>query len=210
GGPAILQDGSDWYLVRVEMTVMDVNDNVPEWSMAPVPYLAVVSPEAVPGSLVYQLFARDDDAGDNGEVEFFLSDVPAVLRADLDAGEPGAAGSFVLQAVDADEGSNGRTRPLTPGICELKILILDQNDNSPKFENLRYECWSVAYFLREDTMIVTSFFRVAAHDDDFSTNATVAYSMSNEQPEYLRVNPLTGWMFPSPRAHTHMCVQTRA
>lgn len=26
------------------------------------------------------------------------------------------------------------------GICQLNILILDQNDNSPKFENLRYEC----------------------------------------------------------------------
>ena len=66
--------GPDWYLVRVEMTVSDVNDNVPEWSMVPVPYLAVVSPDALPGSLVYQLIARDDDGGDNGEVEFFLSD----------------------------------------------------------------------------------------------------------------------------------------
>ncbi|KAJ3592820.1 hypothetical protein NHX12_005159, partial [Muraenolepis orangiensis] len=521
------KQGSDWYLVRVEMTVMDVNDNVPEWSMAPVPYLAVVSPEAVPGSLVYQLFARDDDAGDNGEVEFFLSDggdgrfevdrqsgqvrttglplqrdreylltvvasdrlgsrsapatvsvvagprppqfsnasftiaipentpegrpvlaTPAVsfqnesisysllinpsslfsisgetgeisltrsidyegdqhrylllVRANegldslssaaevrvvivdendcvpeflqsiynkdgvpetvttatsllqartspsrrtrpnhlyefvamaVDRGhaprtgtttvrirmanindevpqfsqhvitykittgndegnfvidsqkglirlrssppprlqgveyilnitatddnasggpqalsstaqvivrvddvnnnkpvfkkcqqyrertsvlENQAVGSFVLQvqAVDADEGSNGviltarkfdrerqreyavtvtatdqATAPLI-GICQLNILILDQNDNSPKFENLRYE-----YFLREDTMIGTSFLRVAAHDDDFSTNAAVTYSMSDEQPEYLRVNPLTGWVF---------------
>lgn len=26
------------------------------------------------------------------------------------------------------------------GICQLTIQILDQNDNSPKFENLRYEC----------------------------------------------------------------------
>ncbi|CAL8379801.1 unnamed protein product, partial [Arctogadus glacialis] len=149
------------------------------------------------------------------------------------------AGTFVLQvqAVDADEGSNGRvsygfmhkdstvpafsvhpetgvivtarkfdrerqreyavtvtatdqaTDPLI-GICQLNILILDHNDNSPKFENLRYE-----YFLREDTMIGTSFLRVAAHDDDFGSNAAVTYSMSNEQPEYLRVNPLTGWVF---------------
>ena len=28
------------------------------------------------------------------------------------------------------------------GICQLNILILDENDNSPKFENLRYECES--------------------------------------------------------------------
>lgn len=26
------------------------------------------------------------------------------------------------------------------GICQLTVQILDQNDNSPKFENLRYEC----------------------------------------------------------------------
>lgn len=26
------------------------------------------------------------------------------------------------------------------GICQLTVQILDQNDNSPKFENMRYEC----------------------------------------------------------------------
>lgn len=52
-----------------------------------------------------------------------------------------------------------------------------------------------ADFLREDTMIGTSFLRVAAHDDDFGTNAAITYSMSSEQPEYLKVNPLTGWVY---------------
>lgn len=66
--------GPDWYLVRVELTVTDVNDNIPEWSMVPAPYLAVVSPEASAGSLVYKLNAQDGDEGNNGEVEYFLSD----------------------------------------------------------------------------------------------------------------------------------------
>lgn len=66
--------GPDWYLVRVEMTVLDVNDNAPEWTMVPVPYLAVVSPSTPPSTLVYKLQARDGDEGINGEVEFFLSD----------------------------------------------------------------------------------------------------------------------------------------
>ena len=44
-------------------------------------------------------------------------------------------------------------------------------------------------------MIGTSFLRVAAHDDDFGTNAAVTYSISQEQPEYLRVNPVTGWVY---------------
>lgn len=66
--------GPEWYLVRVELTVTDVNDNIPEWSMVPAPYLAVVSPEASAGSLVYKLHAQDGDEGNNGEVEYFLSD----------------------------------------------------------------------------------------------------------------------------------------
>lgn len=52
-----------------------------------------------------------------------------------------------------------------------------------------------ADFLREDTLVGTSFLRVAAHDDDFGTNAAVTYSMSLEQPEHLRVNPVTGWVY---------------
>lgn len=60
--------------MRVELTVTDVNDNVPEWSMVPAPYLAVVSPDAPAGTLVYKLFAQDGDEGNNGEVEYFLSD----------------------------------------------------------------------------------------------------------------------------------------
>lgn len=60
--------------MRVELTVTDVNDNVPEWMMAPSPYLAVVSPDAAAGALVYKLHAQDGDEGNNGEVEYFLSD----------------------------------------------------------------------------------------------------------------------------------------
>ena len=62
-------------------------------------------------------------------------------------------------------------------------------------------------------MIGTSFLRVAAHDDDFGSNAAVTYSMSNEQPEYLRVNPLTGWVFVNQpisqvSSHTHTRTHT--
>ena len=53
----------------------------------------------------------------------------------------------------------------------------------------------MADFLREDTMVGTSFLRVAAHDDDFGSNAAVTYSMSQEEPEYLKVNPVTGWLY---------------
>lgn len=84
-----------------------------------------------------------------------------------------------------------------------------------------------ADFLREDTLVGTSFLRVAAHDDDFGTNAAITYSMSLDPPEYLQVNPVTGWVYVNqpisqvsqsadsyyqplchPHAPTHACTHT--
>lgn len=82
-----LAAGPDWYLLRVELTVLDVNDNAPEWTMVPFPYLAVVSPSAAPSTLVYKLTARDGDEGINGEVEYFLSDgktAPFIISFGID------------------------------------------------------------------------------------------------------------------------------
>jgi len=61
-------------LSTVQVHVSDVNDNAPEWTMVPFPFLSVVSASAPPNSLVYKLQARDGDEGVNGEVEYFMSD----------------------------------------------------------------------------------------------------------------------------------------
>lgn len=71
--------GPDWYTMRVDLTVMDVNDNAPEWTMVPFPYLSVVSAISPPNTLVYKLQARDGDEGINGEVEYFLSDGKQII-----------------------------------------------------------------------------------------------------------------------------------
>lgn len=47
------------------------------------------------------------------------------------------------------------------GICQLTIQILDQNDNSPKFENLRYECKCWLKMVQVDT--------AHRHDTDLKT-----------------------------------------
>ncbi|KAI1885496.1 hypothetical protein AGOR_G00204290 [Albula goreensis] len=75
-------------------------------------------------------------------------------------------------------------------ICQITVLIADQNDNDPKFENSRYQ-----YFLREDTPVGTSFLRAAAHDDDQGTNAAITYSLSQQHPAYFHINPSTGWIY---------------
>lgn len=35
------------------------------------------------------------------------------------------------------------------GICQITVLILDENDNDPKFENSRYQCKNYSCRLKE-------------------------------------------------------------
>lgn len=42
---------------------------------------------------------------------------------------------FTLSVTATDQGEE----PLI-GICQITVVIVDQNDNDPKFENSRYQC----------------------------------------------------------------------
>ncbi|XP_072278551.1 neural-cadherin-like [Pyxicephalus adspersus] len=64
--------GKAWHLIHLQLTVTDVNDETPQWTMEPFPYLAAVSPLAPAGTHVYRLHAVDKDEGPNGEVEYSL------------------------------------------------------------------------------------------------------------------------------------------
>uniref|UniRef100_A0A3P8UBI6 Si:ch211-186j3.6 n=1 Tax=Cynoglossus semilaevis TaxID=244447 RepID=A0A3P8UBI6_CYNSE len=188
GGPQPLSSTA-----QVIVGVDDVNNNKPVFEKYRESTSVLENQPA--GTFVLQVHAVDADEGSNGKVTYgFMhkdSTVPA-FSIHPDTGVMVTARKFdrerqreyAVTVTATDQAGD----PLI-GICQLNIFILDENDNSPKFENIRYE------FLREDTMIGTSFLRVAAHDDDFGTNAAITYSMSNEEPEYLRVNPLTGWVF---------------
>ncbi|KAG2469661.1 CADN protein, partial [Polypterus senegalus] len=192
GGPQPLSS-----MAQVIVGINDVNNNKPIFEKCQhYREHATVLENQPTGTYVLQVHADDADEGANGKVTYgFMhkdGTVPA-FSIDPETGVITTARTFdreqqreyavTVTATDqADE-------PLI-GICQLNILILDQNDNDPKFENLHYD-----YFLREDTLIGTSFLRVAAHDDDYSTNAAITYSLSGEQPEYFRVNPITGWIY---------------
>ncbi|CAL9697367.1 unnamed protein product [Knipowitschia caucasica] len=192
GGPLSLSSAA-----RVIVGVDDVNNNKPVFEECQkYREQAAVLENQPTGTFVLQVHAVDADEGANGKVKYGLmhrDSAMAAFRINPETGEIVTARRFdrerqreysiTVTATDWAE------EPLI-GICTLTIQIMDQNDNSPKFENLRYE-----YFLREDTLVGTSFLRVAAHDDDFGLHAAITYSMSAEQPEYLQVNPVTGWVF---------------
>uniref|UniRef100_A0A8C3RIH1 Neural-cadherin n=1 Tax=Chelydra serpentina TaxID=8475 RepID=A0A8C3RIH1_CHESE len=148
------------------------------------------------GTFVLQVEATDADEGANGRVKYGMMHRDGALPAFSIHPDTG-----VLRTLQRFDRENQREYPITVtatdqaaepliGICQINVVILDQNDNDPRFENTRYE-----YFLREDTKVGTSFLRVAAHDDDYGSNAAIMFSIANEEAAYFQVNPSTGWVY---------------
>ncbi|NWW99875.1 PCDG2 protein, partial [Caloenas nicobarica] len=121
--------------IQVRVNVTDANDNAPVFSKSV--YEARVRENVPAGSLVLRVRATDADAGSNGRVSYFFSNVPDGVRAffsvDSESGEVRTAGpldfeekskySFGLEARDG----GGLT-----GHCEVQINITDENDNAPE------------------------------------------------------------------------------
>ncbi|NXJ73147.1 CADN protein, partial [Trogon melanurus] len=182
---------------QVVVKIDDVNNNKPVFQKCQ--YYrehASVLENQPSGTVVLQVEATDADEGANGIVKYGLMHRSGVLPAFSIHPDTG-----VLTTVQVFDREKQREYPITVtatdqaaepliGICQINIIILDQNDNDPRFENTHYE-----YFLREDTKVGTSFLRVAAHDDDYSSNAAITYLIANEEPNYLQIDPTTGWVF---------------
>uniref|UniRef100_A0A665TZ65 Si:dkey-22o22.2 n=1 Tax=Echeneis naucrates TaxID=173247 RepID=A0A665TZ65_ECHNA len=182
---------------QVIVGINDINNNKPVFQECQNYSLnAAVLENQPPGTYVLRVQAHDADMGVNGEVKYGImhrDGVSSGFDIDPDTGVITTAVSFdrehqrefTLSVTATDQAAE----PLI-GICQITVLIADQNDNDPKFENSRYQ-----YFLREDTPVGTSFLRAAAHDDDQGSNAAITYSLSSQKPAYLHINPSTGWIY---------------
>ncbi|KAJ6666039.1 hypothetical protein lerEdw1_000943 [Lerista edwardsae] len=177
----------------------DVNNNKPVFQKCQHyrEHASVLENQPV-GTFVLQVEATDADEGANGRVKYGLMHRDGVLPVFNIHPDTG-----VLTTLQIFDREKQREHPITVtatdqaaepliGICQINVVILDVNDNSPRFENTHYE-----YFLREDTNIGTSFLRVAAHDDDYGSNASITYFAASGKMKYFQVNPVTGWVYVS-------------
>lgn len=152
----------------VVVDVLDAQDNVPKFEQST--YYAEIREDAPIGTTVQSVFARDMDAGKNGEVEYSLADgVGRALfainsksgviqtNADLDREEL----PFVrLSVVAADKG----TPPLNTSAL-VEITVTDVNDNPPKFLMDSY-----AITVLENITVPSVILTVAAIDTDIGVN----------------------------------------
>ncbi|NXC10583.1 PCDGE protein, partial [Orthonyx spaldingii] len=159
---------------KVEVEVLDVNDNAPEITI-----LSLSSPvpeDAPAGTVVALLKVRDRDSGENGQVSCELSgEAPLSIQPDgklfpelvleraLDREEEPEV-QLVLTAVDGGS-------PARSGTAQITVQVLDVNDNAPAFDRTTYKVK-----VPENTPVGAVLLRVNASDPDEGPNGETQYS----------------------------------
>ncbi len=181
--------GSGRSIVPVEIFVIDVDDNSPEF-LTPTMSIAIAENEPI-GTTVAQLQAVDPDSGTNGEVQYrFLADQPSAyfsVAADgfitsLQVFDFETAldtrGDLLIEAynpnpVPTDSMCNGPNERISTPI-RIRWSILDQNDNPPAFEASVFTAT-----IDEDTPIQTRVLQLNATDMDVSDLAQLTFSINS-------------------------------
>ncbi|NXC34821.1 PCDG2 protein, partial [Campylorhamphus procurvoides] len=168
-------DGGLFDTTEVKITVIDVNDNVPEISVRSA--INEISEDAPSGTVVALLHVQDRDSGVNGEVRCYLDEgVPfrlensqgsyyrVVTERELDREE---VSEYNLTVRAADGGS-----PSLQSSAVLALRVLDVNDNAPVFSQERYSAR-----LGENNAAGALVLTVRATDADWGQNARVRYRL---------------------------------
>uniref|UniRef100_A0A8C1V5W6 Protocadherin 10a n=1 Tax=Cyprinus carpio TaxID=7962 RepID=A0A8C1V5W6_CYPCA len=175
-------------LFRVEIEVMDINDNPPSFPETDI--TVEITESATPGTRFPVENAFDPDVGTNAlstyaitTNNYFYLDVQTqgdgnrfaelVLDKPLDR-EQQAVHRYVLTAVDGGQ-------PQKTGTALLVVKVLDSNDNAPTFDQSVY---SVS--LRENSPVGTLVIQLNATDMDEDQNGEIVYSLSSHNPPRIR------------------------
>ncbi|XP_066581389.1 cadherin-89D [Prorops nasuta] len=181
---------------RVEIEVIDLNDNLPEFE---VDLYNISIVENLPnGFSVLQVIARDRDQNQNGEFDYALQDPSGAFSVDSQSGwltvkdqtvldrEKRSSLSMKVLAIERTPSVvllNGQ--PQNGSSVDVEITLLDANDNNPIFVpgNL-YELVA-----RSDSKVGTILGQVHAVDDDLGPNGMVKYRLQRTGNSSVRTPP---------------------
>ncbi|XP_033829790.2 protocadherin gamma-C5-like [Periophthalmus magnuspinnatus] len=171
---------------RVQVRVIDVNDNVPEIILTSTPN--PVREDAPKGTVVALIRARDLDSGDNGKVVLklpvgspfslkpsFSNNYALVTSGSLDRE------SFPFYNVEITATDSGS--PPLSSKKTIPVSISDVNDNPPVFSQSSYNV-----YLKENGLPGSILYSVSASDLDFGENAKVSYSILESKVQDVSVS----------------------
>ncbi|NXF27207.1 PCDBG protein, partial [Rhodinocichla rosea] len=184
-------------LIRGEVEIRDVNDNSPVFPEKEM--VLEILETASPGSRFPLESAQDKDVGINGLQNYSLGPNPHFSLA-LGTGKDGVKYvELVLQRqLDREEqrelsllltATDGGSPPRS-GTAQVRIVVVDANDNTPVFERETYEVR-----LAENSPLKQLVVRVTAADPDEGSNGEVHYAFtqtSERSRQLFQLNPTTG------------------
>ncbi|CAJ1052987.1 LOW QUALITY PROTEIN: protocadherin-18a [Xyrichtys novacula] len=185
-------------LFHVEVEVLDINDNAPQFARAVIPI--EISESAAVGARIPLDSATDPDVGENSLYTYAL-EPNNFFKIDIQSRTDGAkyAELVVLRELDREVRSgyelqytaSDRGVPPRTGSTLLRISVADSNDNSPIFDKSSY-----VINLPENSPVGTVLIDLNATDADDGTNAKIVYSFSSHVSpkimETFKINPDSG------------------
>ncbi|XP_061496273.1 cadherin EGF LAG seven-pass G-type receptor 1 isoform X3 [Rhineura floridana] len=165
-------DGTLFDTVQVFINVTDANTHRPVFQSSH--YTVSISEDKPIGTPIVTISATDEDTGENARITYILEDSIPQFRIDADTGtittlmelDYEDQASYTLAITAQDNGI-----PQKSDTTYVEILILDANDNAPRFLRDRYQG---AVF--EDVPLSTSVLQVSATDRDSGPNGRLLYT----------------------------------
>ncbi|XP_053734547.1 protocadherin Fat 4 isoform X1 [Synchiropus splendidus] len=172
--------------VKVEINVLDVNDNAPRFSKI---FSATVAENAPVGYTVTRVTTTDEDAGSNAISRYSITDTSLPFNINPSTGDITISrplnredtDHYIVKVSAHDSGWTVST--------DVTIFITDVNDNAPRFSRPSY--YLDYPELTEVGSLVT---RVSATDPDEGLNGKIFYFIRS-QSEYFRINSSSGEIF---------------
>ncbi|XP_075397822.1 protocadherin beta-15-like [Tenrec ecaudatus] len=178
---------------RAELLVRDINDHSPEF---PEREMTLRIPESSPNGTVFPLEkAQDLDVGNNDVQKYSISPNSHFHVTTLKWGNGRKYPQLVLdKELDHEEQPELRITitaqdggsPPRFGTAQIRILVLDINDNAPEFSKTLYDVQ-----VPENSPIGSLVVKVSARDLDTGVNGDISYSLFHNSPEISKTFELS-------------------
>ncbi|XP_003782157.1 protocadherin beta-18 [Otolemur garnettii] len=182
---------------RTELLVKDINDHAPMFLDKHI--LLKISEGASPGTSFQMDSAQDLDVGKNGVQNYTITPNPHFHLKLQDSDEGRKYPELVLdQSLDREKepefcltlsAFDGGSPPRS-GTTLICVVVLDINDNAPKFEKLVYEVQ-----IPENSPVDSLVIKVSATDLDAGINGELTYSFSHVSRDIRKtfeIHPTSG------------------
>ncbi|XP_054624282.1 cadherin EGF LAG seven-pass G-type receptor 3 isoform X1 [Dunckerocampus dactyliophorus] len=180
--------------VKVFITVLDENDNVPQFSEKR--YVVAVKEDVRPHSEILRVSATDQDKDSNAAVHYniisgnsrgqfsidsFTGEIQVVAPLDYEAER-----EYTLRVRAQD---NGRP-PLSNNTGIVSVQVTDVNDNPPIFVSTPFQA-----SVLESAPVGSSILHIQAIDTDAGDNARLEYRLTGTSSDTpFLINSATGWV----------------